>query len=61
MIPKIGKDCSKLENHRFITLLPILGKVMERMVKKRLDHEIEKRLLLKNIQCGFRKEKNAID
>ena len=61
MVLKIGKDCSKLDNHRFITLLPILGKVMERMVKKRLDHEIEKRLLHKNIQCGFRKEKNAID
>ncbi|KAK2724485.1 hypothetical protein QYM36_001103 [Artemia franciscana] len=36
MKPKPGKDSEKIENFRFITLLPVLGKVYERLVKNRL-------------------------
>jgi len=61
MIPKPGKDTSKIENHRFITLLPVLGKVYERLVKKRLNWEVEKRKILKDVQCGFRRNKSTID
>ncbi|KAK2704284.1 hypothetical protein QYM36_016622, partial [Artemia franciscana] len=61
MIPKGGKDLSKLENHRMISLLPVLGKVYERIVKKRLNFEIERRKLLKDIQCGFRRKRSTID
>lgn len=61
MIPKPGKDNSKLEDQRFITLLPVLGKVYERLVKKRLNYEVEKRGGLKDIQCGFRKNKSTIE
>jgi hypothetical protein len=35
MLPKPGKDPSKIENYRYITLLPVIGKVMERMIKKK--------------------------
>ncbi|KAK2710508.1 hypothetical protein QYM36_011888 [Artemia franciscana] len=34
LIPKVGKDKSKLENYRTITLLPVLGNVYELMVKQ---------------------------
>ena len=61
MIPKPGKDMSKIENSRFITLLAVLGKVFERMIKKRINWEIEKRGFLKDIQCGFRRKKSTVE
>jgi hypothetical protein len=33
MLPKPGKDPSKVENYRYITRLTVIGKVMERMIK----------------------------
>ena len=61
MIPKASKDSSKIENHHFITLLPVFGKVYERLIKRRLNWEIEKRKFLKDVQCGFRKNRSTID
>ncbi|KAK2708335.1 hypothetical protein QYM36_014071, partial [Artemia franciscana] len=61
MLPKPGKDLSKIENYRYITLLPVLGKVMERMVKKRLEAVTQQKKILKDIQCGFRKNRSAED
>ena len=49
MIPKQGKDNSKIENLRMITLLPVLGKVYERMVKERLTWKVEKTNTLKDV------------
>ncbi|KAK2701611.1 hypothetical protein QYM36_019748, partial [Artemia franciscana] len=61
LIPKVGKDKSKLENYRTITLLPVLGKVYERLVKQRMNQVIELNRRLKNIQCGFRRNRNTED
>ncbi|KAK2715356.1 hypothetical protein QYM36_010093 [Artemia franciscana] len=63
MLPKPGKDLSKIENYRYITLLPVLGlgKFMEKMVKKRLEAVIQQKKILKDIQCGFRKNRSAED
>ncbi|KAK2702303.1 hypothetical protein QYM36_019083, partial [Artemia franciscana] len=61
LIPKVGKDKSKLENYRTITLLPVLGKVYERLVKQRMNQVIELNRGLKNIQCGFRRNRNTED
>ena len=60
MLPKPGKDTLKIKNHRYITFSPVIGKVMERMIKKRLEVVMDQK---KNpdIQCGFRKNRSAED
>ena len=50
MLPKPGKDLSKIENYRYITLLPVLGKITEMMAKKRLKTVIQQKKILKDIQ-----------
>ncbi|KAK2722564.1 hypothetical protein QYM36_002938 [Artemia franciscana] len=60
MIPKPGKDSEKIENFRFITLLPVLGKVYERLVKNRLSWLIEEKKGLKDYQCGFRRNRSTL-
>ena len=44
-----------------ITLLPVLGKVYERMVKERLTRKVEKTNTLKDVQCGFRKNRSTTE
>ncbi|KAK2703910.1 hypothetical protein QYM36_017731, partial [Artemia franciscana] len=61
LIPKVGKDKSKLGNYRTITLIPVLGKVYERLAKQRMNQVIELNRGLKNIQCGFRRNRNTQD
>ncbi|KAK2718089.1 hypothetical protein QYM36_006769 [Artemia franciscana] len=60
MIPKPNKP-NKVENHRFITLLPVGGKIYERLVKERLRFATEEANLLQDIQTGFRRERNTVD
>ncbi|KAK2717022.1 hypothetical protein QYM36_007236 [Artemia franciscana] len=61
LIPKQGKDKSKIENYRTITLLPVAGKIYERLVKQRLITMIEINKGLQDIQYGFRKGRNTDD
>ncbi|KAK2708874.1 hypothetical protein QYM36_014488, partial [Artemia franciscana] len=61
MISKPGKDSEKIENFRFITLLPELGKVYERLVKNRLSWLIEEKKGLKDYQCGFRRNRSTLE
>ena len=58
MIPKPG---NLVENHRFITLLPVVGKIYERLVKKRLVYTVEKTQILQDIQNGFRQGRSTTD
>lgn len=51
LFPKPGKDISKPENHRPISLLPTLSKIFERLILKRLLPYIN----LPSQQYGFRK------
>ncbi|XP_065571466.1 uncharacterized protein LOC136034254 [Artemia franciscana] len=60
MIPKPNKP-NKVENHRFVTLLPVGGKIYERLVKERLRFATEEANLLQDIQTGFRRERNTVD
>ena len=60
MIPKPNKPY-KVENHRFITLLPVGGKIYERLVKERLRFAIDEANLLQDIQTGFCRERNTVD
>ncbi|KAL2092977.1 hypothetical protein ACEWY4_010289 [Coilia grayii] len=60
-IPKPGKDKTEAKSYRPIALTSNLCKLMERMLTKRLVHEIEKRGLLSPHQSGFRNGRTAMD
>lgn len=53
-IPKPGKDHSLPENHRPISLLSTLSKILERLILKRLNDELENRNIIPQEQFGFR-------
>jgi Endonuclease-reverse transcriptase/Reverse transcriptase (RNA-dependent DNA polymerase) len=55
-IPKPGKDPENLDSYRPISLTSCLGKIMEKMVNKRLVHILEKRRLIPEQQYGFRRQ-----
>ena len=46
---------------RPIHLLPCLSKIMERIIKNRLEFIVEREKLLKPEQCGFRKAQGTTD
>lgn len=54
LIPKEGKDPSTSAAYRPICLLPIWGKVLDKIVTKRLKYWLETNNLLSNEQYGFR-------
>ena len=54
-ILKKGKDRHRKTRYRPISLLSCLGKTMERMVNRRLQHHLENNGLLSPSQSGFRK------
>ena len=49
------------DNLRGISLLSIAGKVLARVLLNRLNEHLEQAGLLPESQCGFRKERGAID
>jgi hypothetical protein len=59
-IPKPGKPLEQVSGYRPITLLPCMGKIMERMVLSRLQYTLEKKNVFSSLQLGFRK-KSTID
>ena len=60
-IPKIGKDNTRAESYRPISLLPCLEKVMERMISERLYWYLERTDKFAFTQGGFRRKLNAVD
>lgn len=60
-IPKPGKDHSHPQNYRPIALTSCLCKLFERMINNRLVEFLENGKLLAKIQCGFRRNRSAID
>ena len=58
-IPKSG-DLSKVQNFRPISLLPLPGKLLEKLVHKHLSDYIESEALLINVQHGFRKNHSTV-
>ena len=58
---KPNKPPERLSSYRPISLLPVLGKIMEKMIKKRLEWFCEYNGLFPQQQCGFRKGFNPID
>lgn len=55
-IPKHGKDLSKPENFRPISLLCSLSKILERVILNRLNSHIELEKIIPDEQHGFRKK-----
>lgn len=58
-IPKAGKDHRTVGNQRPITLVSCLGKVLERMVNRRLITTLEELGVLGDDQHGFRRGKGV--
>ena len=61
MIPKPGKNHSKVESYRPIALLPIMSKLLEKLLLKRFKLIIEKYQLVPSHQFGFRNNHSTID
>ncbi|KFM71947.1 putative RNA-directed DNA polymerase from transposon X-element, partial [Stegodyphus mimosarum] len=51
LLPKPGKDCTRAEGFRPISLLPGLGKILERIILKRMQPYLD---ILPSEQFGFR-------
>ena len=58
-IPKSG-SLSKVQNYRPISLLPLPGKILEKLVHSQISDYLESALLLNAEQHGFRKDHSTI-
>ena len=58
-IPKSG-DLSQVSNYRPISLLPLPGKIMEKIIHKQLMGNIEENDIISESQYGLRKERSTI-
>ncbi|KAL1448307.1 hypothetical protein WDU94_003690 [Cyamophila willieti] len=61
MLPKVGKPVHELKSYRPISLLPILSKLFEKILHKRLLTIINDKKLVPNHQFGFRSQHNCIE
>ena len=60
-IHKPGKDKTSVLSYRPISLLSCIGKLMERIIQRRLEWYVESKGLLMSSQSGFRKQKSTMD
>lgn len=60
-IPKPNKNVHEANSYRPIALSSTVGKILERMVKNRLEWFIENKRILSKTQFGFRKGKSTMD
>ena len=58
-IPKKG-NLTKFQNYRPISLLPLPGKILEKLVHHHLSHYLESSLLLAKEQHGFRRAHSTV-
>ena len=58
-IPKPGKDHSKLNGYRILTMQNTTGKLMERIVARKLVQDLERRNVLPANQGGYRAGKST--
>lgn len=61
MIPKPGKPPYKASSYRPISLLPVVSKLFEKLLLKRLKPLIEEKELIPTHQFGFRNNHSTID
>ena len=60
MILKPDKSAALPSSYRPISLLPIIGKLFERILTVRLTLYMEQNGLVNKFQCGFRKKKSTV-
>ena len=58
-IPKSGKDLSKCDGYRPISLTQTTAKLLERMVRERMTYLLESRGIICPEQAGFRRGRNT--
>ena len=58
-LPKVG-DLTQVSNYRPISLLPLPGKLLEKLIHKQFTDFIENNSLLSKFQHGFRKQHSTI-
>ncbi|GBN99905.1 hypothetical protein AVEN_26917-1 [Araneus ventricosus] len=56
-----GKEEDKIKSYRPMTLLPTIGKVLEQMLLRRLNHTLKKKNILRHNQFGFREGRSTDD
>lgn len=61
MIPKPGKNPREASSYRPISLLPVIGKLFEKLFSKRLKKVIFERNIIPNHQFGFREKHSTIE
>ena len=61
LIPKPNKDHTRPENHRPISLLNTLSKLLERVIMTRVQKWLQETNLISNFQCGFRSARQTND
>ena len=61
MIPKPGKPPHETTSYRPISLLPVMSKLFEKLLLKRLKPIIDEKNLIPNHQFGFRNQHSTID
>lgn len=61
MIPKPGKKPEEITSYRPISLLPVLSKLLEKLLLERLMPIIDINNLIPNHQFGFRREHSTIE
>ena len=61
LIPKPHKDHSKLTSYRPITLTSTLGKLLEKIIARRLNSYATQKQIIKNFQTGFRPQHDAAE
>lgn len=59
MLPKLGKDHKLPENYRPISLLPTLGKIVEKIILERIKAHSTCEKILPQAQFGFRENHNT--
>ncbi|GBN99181.1 hypothetical protein AVEN_64473-1 [Araneus ventricosus] len=59
LIPKSGKDLRLPNNYRPICLLPVWGKVLDKILAQRLSYFLEQNNKFHDLQFGFRKDRNT--
>lgn len=60
MIPKVGKPPNEASSYRPISLLPIISKLFEKLIR-RLKHIIEHKKLVPDHQFGFREQHSTVE
>ena len=55
------KDKKKISNYRPISLLPVISKILEKVVHKNLYTFLEKNKVLYQSQYGFRKNRSTVN